>query len=213
MDFFESKGRLAWKLEVFSLSPSRERLREPSAELLVAPSRLCRWILSSLKEQKKNPLAPKERDTRIWRKFMLRRVIVGPPTPPPPLPLLPPVPPHQCINLWSRCLTPRPRSDNTFRMFLYTKVIWRVMRTRLLKTRKRKGSADSAHVHRQSAYELARDIAAKQSLRCLLREKNICLAPRPHYSSWSMGLGHVVRARQFVSERYPNVLTDYVNFL
>lgn len=87
------------------------------------------------------------------------------------------------------------------------------MRTRLLKTRKRKGSADSAHVHRQSAYELARDIAAKQSLRCLLREKNICLAPRPHYSSWSMGLGHVVRARQFVSERYPNVLTDYVNFL
>ena len=74
MDVFESKGRLAWMLEVFSLSPSRERLREPSAELLVAPKRA---------KTKKNPQAPKERDTRIWRKFMLRRVIVGPPTPPP----------------------------------------------------------------------------------------------------------------------------------
>ena len=143
---------------------------------------------------------------------MLRRVIVGPPTPPPSFPLLPPVPPHQSINLWSRCHTPRPRSDNTFSMFLYTKVIWPVMRTRLLKTRKRKGSLDSAHVHRQSAYELARDIAAEQSLRCLLTEKNICLAPRPHYSLWSMGLGHVVQAPPFVSDTSPKCI-DRLNKL
>ena len=65
---------------------------------------------------------------------------------------------------------------------------------------------DSAHVHRQSAYELARDVAAEQSQRCLLREKNICLAPRPHYSSWSMGLGDVVRARPFVSDTSPKCI-------
>lgn len=65
---------------------------------------------------------------------------------------------------------------------------------------------DSAHVHRQSAYELARDIAAEQSLRCLLTEKNICLAPRPHYSLWSMGLGHVVQAQPFVSDTSPKCI-------